>query len=381
MAEEIKTESQVNLRILNQKPIFVFLTYDGQGLPVAYKLLQEGYSVYVGQAEDISEKKEEGKEKERRLKLYDGMIEKIPIEKLIKALLKVKNKERYFVFTDFSFLYEYSEPLLKAGFMGLLPIKEDYLLEENREMAKEFVDENYPAISKKEHYQFSKVEEAIEFLENEGKDKVWVLKGFHTDASTVVPIYDNPEIAKEEIISALQEERKIYESEGFLLEEKLTEIIEFVPEATSFDGKIVGRNICLEIKDFYPSPRGKGGQTGCTADITFWLMENEFEEIYNRFLKPLEEKMLRKNVMTIWDCGLIYDKKQKKFFFTEFCIRPGYNAFFSELSTFPSIGEYFERLIRKEDVFNPISTHRFGASFRIFNNTQNLEKSKPAEII
>ena len=382
MTTETQTQEQINLRVVNPSPIFVFFTYDGHGLPVAFRLQEEGYKVYVGQFYHLEGLEEEEIEKEQRMCLYDGLLDKKSGKDLLRALLKVKNKDRYFIFFDFPFMWQYAEELRKAGFRGLLPHKEDWELEEDREKAQKLVEERYEIFSQKEHYEFQTIEEAKKFLE--ATDKCWVLKGNHTDAPTIVPISNEPEIAKLEIINALEMNKKLYEAEGFDLQEKLTDILEFTPEAISFNKVIRGINIDIEIKNYAPGDRGYGGQTGATADVIFWLTKEEGEKIYDSFLRPLEKEMLRENELTIWDAGTIYDKKKKSFFFTEYCIRPGYNALFTELATLPSVGYYFEKLLRGEDIYDPKECKRFGASFRIFRVAvfgKSRDKIKSEDII
>jgi hypothetical protein len=95
---------------------YIFLTYDGHGLPVAYKLLLEGNDVIVGQAKKLEYMpKEEEELTKRRLSLYDGMIEKIDADELIEKMRK-ENPEDWFVICDFSYVYPYAEKLKKMGF-------------------------------------------------------------------------------------------------------------------------------------------------------------------------------------------------------------------------------------------------------------------------
>lgn len=382
MPIETQTKQQVNLRLMNSKPVFCFFTYDGHGLPIAFRLQEEGYKVYAGQFYHLEDEKEEEKEKEQRMSLYDGLLDKKSGVELINALLKVKNKDKYFIVFDFPFMWQYAEELRKAGFKGLLPHKEDWELEEDREKAQKLVEERYEILSEKEHYKFQTIDEAKQFLE--ATDKCWVLKGNHPDAPTIVPISDEPEIAKMEIINALEMNKKVFEAEGFDLQEKLTDILEFTPECQSMNGLVKAISVDIEIKNYAPGNRGFGSQTGCSSDVIFWLTKEEGERIYNSFLKPLEKEMLRENELTIWDAGTIYDKKKKGFFFTEYCIRPGYNALFTELSTLPSVGYYFEKLLRGEDIYDPKECKRFGASFRIFRREefgQPRDKFKSEDII
>jgi len=371
------------MSLIESPLIFCFFTYDFHGVPIAFRLQQEGYKVYLGVFNHLEGKKEEEKEKEQRLSLYDGLLEKINATDLVKSLLKVKNKDRYFIVFDFPFMWQYAEELRKAGFKGLLPHKEDWELEEEREKAQKLVEERYEIFSEKEHYEFQTIDEAKQFLE--ATDKCWVLKGNHPDAPTIVPISDEPEIARMEIINSLEMNKKLYEAEGFDLQEKLTDILEFVPEAVSFQKIVRGISVDIEIKNYAPGNRGYGAQTGDSSSVVFWLSKEEGEKIYDSFLKPVEKEMLRENELTIWDAGVLYDKKKKGFFFTEYCPdRWGYSGIFDELATLPSVGYYFEKLLRGEDIYDPKECKRFGASFRIFRRLefgQSRDKIKSEDII
>ena len=152
---------------------YVFFTYDGHGLPIAYKLYDEGQDVIVAQVKYLEFMPEEEPEKrEKRLKLYDGMIEKHDADTLLQKLLKEKNKEEWFIVGDFNYVYPYTEQLKKAGFRGLLPTKEDYRLEAERQLAKEVVKNYYPIFQDEESYEFKNVKDALEFLKKR-RDKIW----------------------------------------------------------------------------------------------------------------------------------------------------------------------------------------------------------------
>jgi hypothetical protein len=271
---------------------FAFFTIDGHGLPIAYKLQQEGNDVIVGQVSDWRklgmepEAKEEEQNpsiKEARLKLYDGMLEKVDADKLLKALLKIKNKDEYFIVCDFNYLWKYASPLKEAGFKGLLPHKTDFLLEKDREKAKKLVEQYYPAISKQEHHQFSKIDEAIEFLQNsELEDEV-----------------------KQELIEELKVNQKAYESEGFILEKKISDPVEFVPQVEVFNGKVLGVNIDIENK---PVGGGNlGQQSGCFDRETEILTNNGWKRFYELDKnKDLIANLDWKNKRVIWSPILEY---------------------------------------------------------------------------
>jgi hypothetical protein len=74
--------------------------------------------------------------------------------------------------------------------------------------------------------------------------------------------------------------------------------------------------------------------------------------------------------MFIIDCGIIFDCRTNKPYFTEFCFqRFGWDCFPTELMMCESVKDYFEKIVKGE---NPLK-HRFGASTRLFNLNQNDE--------
>jgi len=350
---------------------FAFFTYDGHGLPIAFKLHQEGYDVIVGQAENLEHMPKENEIlKERRLKLYDGLIEKVSADKLLE-LLRKENPEDWFVIADFNYVFPYTEKLAKLGFKGLLPTKEDFEFEENREKAKDLVLRRYPIFSQLEVYEFESVNNAIQFLQ-ENQDKIFGVKGFNPEAPTYFPASNNPKIAHEELIDILQQEKKLYESEGFILEEKVEDLLEFVPEIITFDGEIVGMSVDVEAKYFGAGDIGP--QTGCSADIVFWIDKNDpaFQKLYELFFEPIEEIIFRENQMVIWDAGVIYSPSRDKFFFTECSsLREGYNSVFTKLSTLDKVSDYYFSIMNKQFIYQG----GFGTSIRIFNELED-EKNK-----
>jgi len=343
---------------------YVFFTIDGIGLSIAQKLQEEGNKVYIGQVSDWSklgiEQKEKEVDRDKRLSIFDGILEKYDADKLLKALLKVKDKENYSIFCDFNYLYPYAEKLKEAGFKGLLPTKDDYEFEKDRNKAKEFVENNYPIFSKQEVYEFSNIDEAIDFL-NENQNTLFVLKGNHPDAPTIVPISDEPEENHDELVNELKKNKKIYEQEGFILEEKISDIREFTPESMAYNGNIVGINVDIEAK--YLGAGDTGGQTGCSFCVVIWL--NKDSQIYEKFLKPLEGDILRKNELTIGDASVLYSPSRDKFYFGEFSKnRWGFDSVFAELSTFNSVSEYFEQILEGKNL-NP--KYKYGVAVRLFN--------------
>ncbi len=357
---------------------FVLITYDGHGLPIAFRLMKEGYDVLVGQVKKLEHMpKEDEITTERRLMLYDGLLEKLDADELVEKLLNEKNKDDYFIFCDFNYVYPYAEKLKKAGFKGLLPTREDFELEENRNKTKELIAKNYSIFAKEEVIEFNKIKDAIEFLNNEGAEKIWGVKGNNPESPTYFPATNNKAIAKEDLMEILENNQKLYESEGFILEEKIEDLIEFVPEIITFDEEILGVNIDIELKPF-----GAGNtawQTGDSASMIMWISPEDWGKIIPLFFpKNMSKYYLRKNEMVIWDAGVMYSPSRNALYFTEFCSnREGWNAVFNKLSTFIKTGDYFERILNKQPLFTD-EVFPYGCSIRVFNeireNKKDLEK-------
>lgn len=156
---------------------FICFTFDGSILPVAYKLKQEGNEVLVGmidnnkntftdeQLKNGAYKKEDPESKKDRFKLYEGMLEKQTAESLLKKMKSFKDKDEWFILGDSNNIFRFTEEAYKMGFTnGYFPTEEDRDFEENRTKAKDFVRENYPDIEVGEVEEFTTVEDAIQFL-------------------------------------------------------------------------------------------------------------------------------------------------------------------------------------------------------------------------
>jgi hypothetical protein len=82
---------------------------------------------------------------------------------------------------------------------------------------------------------------------------------------------NDKQVAYDELEDIMIGNQKLYESEGFILEEKIEDMIEFIPEIIAYDGEIVGINVNLENK-----PIGAGNigfQTGDAASFIFGLIK------------------------------------------------------------------------------------------------------------
>jgi len=342
-------------------------TFDGHGIPIAIKLQEEGNDILVAQIEDASKvkMKEDKESKERRLTLGDGIVKKEPADKVLEKLLKLSDAEKrdYFIICDFNNQYYYSEPLIEAGFTGLLPTKEDMELEQDRAKAKEFVLQHFPYLNVPETYEFKTIKEGIEFLKKE--QDIYVLKGNYEECATIVPKSNDVNIAREELIEALERDKQNYERQGFVFERKIIRGIEFIPEGVWMDGVLLGVSVDIETK--YIGSGNIGYQVGCAQDLVFLLSLDH--SIYEMFLKPHEEIAKQRKGLFIGDAGVIWDIDKQKFYFLEYCQgRFGFNCIFTELSLFDKVSEYFERIRNLIPLYNwqrNQPTH--GASVRIFN--------------
>lgn len=346
---------------------FAFFSVDAQAYPLAFHLEQEGHEVYVGQVQDwqaVHVKTTESSETRRkRLQLYQGMFKhKMPISSLMSFLLGQPRNRRdeWLIICDFNWMWQQADKLRAAGYRGLLPTKEDYDLEHDRMQARELITKLYPMVEVGEYHEFKKTADAIKFLKSDD-DTLYCLKGFNADAETIVPDSDDPEINRQLLIDRLERKAENYEKDGFILEELIEDAIEFTPEAIGYNGKLVSVNIDIEHKRLGAR---NGPQTGCTLDLV--LQQELDSEIYEWFLEPMADRMLRKNEITYWDLSILYSPSRKKFFAGEFCSnRFGYNAVFTEAGMFESTTDWIEAVTGEYDP--PAAV---GASLRMFNVKQ-----------
>lgn len=350
---------------------FIF-TISGLGLPIAYRLQQEGHDVVVGVVDSLQDtltsiqqsERELQRRKERRLSLYDGLLKKLPANELTTQLKSLKSETDCFVFFDDNLLFKYAEQIEKLGLPGNYPTEEDALLEIDRGRANKFVQKHYSQLAVAESKEFNDIKSAIQFLESD--TNFWVLKGKADHARTIVPETNDAQLANQHLIEALRNNAKSYESPGFILELFISNIIELTPEKIYYDGKPIATTLDIENK-----PIGSGNigtQTGCSADLVF---ATDLDEKINQIAFPpiVDEMAKAHRGLFIWDASLLIDSKSGKIYFGEYCAnRPGYNALFTEISLAGSASRYFEN-IRKHK--SPFPNGKVGASVRLFNLNQD----------
>ncbi len=359
---------------------YVFITYNGLALPVAYKLQQEGQEVIIGQIKDVKDyvmEEEIGHAKEtefakgRRLDLFKGMLDIRPANSVIEMLLKVDPKG-YFVFFEENNLYRWADKIRHLSFEGNFPTKEDYLFEIDRDFAKNFVRKHYPRLYTPEVREFSTIEEAITFLRK--TKEIWVLKGKDDSAPTFVPDVDVPELANAQVIDMLENFPTKYIKLGFILELFIPFAIELTPEIMFYDGVPLFSTLGIENKSF-----GSGNlsiQTGCSEDLVFpTYLEDRINKIS---FPPIVFEMAQKHKgLFIWDASLLINKRDGKIFFGEFCSnRPGYNSFFTELSQVKTVNDFFAASVERVPALRPGTV---GTSVRIFNMNRDTDTEQLSE--
>lgn len=362
---------------------YIFITYNGLSLPIAYKLQQEGKEVVVGQIEDIKEyvMEEEARKasetvfnRERRMRLFRNMVKMAPAEKVIEQLRQVKNHSEYFIFFEENNLYRWADKVRDLNVHGNFPTKEDYLFEVDRDHAKNFVKQYYSKLYTPEVKEFNKVADAINFLKD--AKEIWVLKGKHDHARTYVPSMNDVELAKGQIIEMLNNFPLEYERMGFILELFIPSIIEVTPEKMYYDGVPLCTTLNFENKSF-----GSGNisiQTGCSEDLVFPI---EMEDRINKIcFPPIVDEMAKQHKgLFIWDASILINKRDGKMYFGEFCSnRPGYNSIFTEIAMSGTANNFFEKIVRKE---SPFTMGMVATSVRIFNLNRDEETNKVADNI
>ena len=249
--------------------------------------------------------------------------------------------------------------LRKKGYRGLLPHQEDQRLEKDRGFAKDFVAWNYDQVEVAEYEDFKTIQDALRYMDKHA-DTLYVLKANSDEAPTIVPAANDPAVNRILIEDSLERFKKWYEKEGFSLEEKIPDIIEFTPEAYGYDGELISVSVDIEHKHL----GSRGGQIeGCCLSLVQW--QELDSPVFEYFLEPLAAQMLRPNEFTICDMSVYWSPSREKFFFGEFCPnRPGYDCLFAEIASTGGVQEWVER-IRSSENFG--TDKEFGTAVRIFN--------------
>jgi hypothetical protein len=350
---------------------YIFITRDGAPLPIADRLKDEGKEVVVGMTTDDGESKGRPAKNECRLSLYDGILEKKPANDVLAWMRGLKDKDEWFVMFDYGDLWPQSEKVLEMGFTkGVFPTEEGYTLEQDRQAGKAFAAKNYPSLMVAPVKQFDKVEEAIKFLETD-KDAIYVLKSEGSNAETVVPMTEDVDLAKKQIIGALRSEAKDYEKEGFTLEERIQNPIEISPVLVFWNGKPLFSLIEFENKNL-----GSGNIGRLSGGCQNLTIRTRLDAPINKIaFPPIIYEMAKKQPgIGIYDSGLLFDGNE--FFFTEFCSqRWGWDGIFSEIAMCTdddgfAVSNHFDGISEGR---SPL-VHNFGASIRMFQTEPDSKR-------
>lgn len=360
----IKQDSQKIAFDPKAKVNLILFSFDGISFGVFHKLIEEGNNVIIAQLQskkDLGDEDDEDPEaKRRRLSLYDGILDKRDAHDVLKAMKDIEHKDEWIVWFDFNCMGIMAEQVLAMGFTkGLFPTVEDTTLEKDRNKAKEIIKKHYPDLSLGEVQEFSKVTDALKFLDE--TDGIYVLKGNSDNdgAKTIVPQGENPDTAKLILKDALEAHTKDYEDGGFILEEKIIDGSEATPQAVFLDGELVFTDVDIENK-----PIGSGNVSVQTGAMQTLVIQSDFKDKINTiaFPKWVYDQAKKHVGLFIVDAGLIF--KDGKAYFTEFCFqRFGYDSFFAEVTMAKSVTDFFVDLFKGK---NPLKT-KYGVAVRGMN--------------
>ncbi len=353
---------------------YIVIGFDGFIFALAHKLQIEGQEVIVAQIANVKDIKvpnelteiESTIDKKQRLELYNKIIDKVDADEFIKHAANIKNPSEYFVICESNYAFNYAQKLKNMGFEGIFPTLEDREFELDRNKAKEFVKKYYPKIHPSSIKKFSYINNAIKFLKK--TTKIWVLKSQTDTVATCVPSVNDTALAKKQLVDNLHKHKIEYEKYGFILEEKIKDMVELTPEKIYYDGKPLGMTVMFENKFI-----GSGNisyQVGCAQDIV--LPINLDSNIHDLAFPPIVDEIAKKHRgLFIWDASLLIDTKTNNIYFGEFCPnRFGFNSFYTTLEQMPNLSYYFERVVKKK---NPYTIGKVSVSVTLFNLIQDTK--------
>jgi len=353
---------------------YIFITFTGASFSIAKRLIDEGNEVMVGQVRDPDElrikgwqaDKESPEKRNRRLSLYDGMLDKIDANYALQKMQHIADigkAEEYFVVLEHNNLCRYGEKILKMGFTGLLPNYEDYDREKDRVAAHVFVETYYPNLHLLPSQSLTKAADGISLVQQ--SDDLWVLKSNGNFGNTVVPRTENVALNHMQIVGALEACREQYERGGYLLEVKIAQPIEFAPVLAFWNGEPVYAHVEFECK---PMCAGDVGPDAGGATNLVLRLDTD-DEALSMFFPPIVYEMARaRRGLFLFDAGVLYDPATRKCYFTEFAgNRWGWGGVFSEMTMAAERGKvptaYFEDISAGVSPFR----YRFGATVSLYN--------------
>lgn len=349
---------------------FILMTGYGEGLALAHHLQMEGKDVLVGMVDDMSQagakEEEDAETKKARLSQFNGILQKQPMDKLLKQMEKL-NPEEWFVIVDFNTLWRFAAAAKKLGFrQGIFPTKLDEQMEADRNFAKDFVQKHYPRVKVAETREFKSIDDGLEFLED--SDEFWALKGNDTAATTVVPFAQDLDNVKAELRDALHGDKETYERKGFIFERQIRDGANVTAAMIYSDGQRVASNVDFEDKRF--SDNDGAEMMGCAINI---IERTPLDADINDVAFPSAVDALAKlhPGLFYFDANLIL--KDGEFYFLEYCSgRLGYDSTFTECDMAGGVAPYFNGLTNKEEPYE----RRFGVGVRGFATKREDGKVK-----
>ena len=290
----------------------------------------------------------------------------------------IKDKANLFLFFDLNCLFRFAEPLSKKGYYGNFPTAKDREFETDRQAAKQFCKENYPDLEVAPVHEFKTLEEAKQFLEDEEEENIYVIKGKSDNGPTICPDTNDFELAKEQILNALDKNKKDYESSGFILEKKIIDPIEITPQAIFYDGKLVCTDLDIENK-----PLGSGNlgpQTGCSACLVFPTQDNaQINKI--AFPEAVQKLASEHKGMFIWDVGILIDPATNIMYMSEYCSnRLGWDSIFAEFTLANGIDKFFDDICHQKNPFRDCMD-MFAGNVRMFDLPEKFYDSDDESVI
>lgn len=358
--------------------IYVFFSYDGISSSVAYKLSQEGNKVYFCQIKNYEDLdiehgyicKETKFEQEQRMSIYDGLLEKTPLNKMLSILEKVEEKDNYFFYFDYNAMYNLADKVSAMGFKnGLFPTEKFCELESDRGNAKKFVEKYYPKVKVAKSYTFTTIADAIEFISKSNGQ--FALKSNGNFCPTVVSSTQNEEFARNELIYQLYKNKEKYEKGSFILEEKIINPLEIVPQAVFYNGELVYQIISMETRLIGAGEIGfqTGGSQNCLIRIS---PDDNISKL--AFPSIVYEMAKKQKGMFIFDISLLIDSKTNDIYFGEYSpMRHGISDFFAEMCMSRDnekvCSNYFESIVNKV----PPQRYKYGTYVNLYNLVPDSE--------
>lgn len=351
---------------------YICITHFGYILPIAHHLHNEGNKVITclvtskevnvdsGLSGDDSPEFEK-----RRKSLMDGILPKMPLDKLLEMAAKIENKDEWFILFDYNHLWKIADKFQKLGFKkGLFPIEDDFTFEEDRKASKELIKKEFPSIKVGNVFDFKKVDDGIDFLnENEG---IYALKSEGDFVKTTVPLTNDGEFAKQELIYGLKKNQKEYEKGGFILEEKIKNAKEIVPQVVFWNGKLIYSNVSMETRLLGAGEVGY--QTGGNQ-VTLIMIDPDSKIVKWTCPKFITDRAKKRKGLFLFDCSLLFDEKGTPYF-GEFCgNRWGYGDIFTELTMADGPSAYFEAISEGK---NPMK-FKYGTYLTVYNMKSDSE--------